>query len=130
MPDFKFAIGDYVTLKAQVEIHGLRAATPMSISERLAQQCEGGEQRHYDCRLIHPPEGTTWGGRRQNSAVSVGDAGGGYYRFKEAELVTLDVAAYREARKDPLDEIHALASRARQSPKRDSIEEATGGDNE
>lgn len=87
MPEFKFAIGQYVTLRAQVDMWGLANCQPCSVSDRMAVECEGGEQRHYDCRVFSPPsysEPSTFTEK--------------YYRFKESELTPLDIEAYNAAR--------------------------------
>jgi hypothetical protein len=85
--EFKFKIGDYVTLKAHVDLYDLADAGPLVVGERFAQQCEGGEQRHYVCRAITAPE------FKRSAGVCTS-----YTQFKEAELVPLDIDAYRAAR--------------------------------
>jgi len=87
MPDFKFAIGDCVTLKAHIDLYELHQVQPLVVNERVSQQCEGGEQLVYLCRAIGPPNTS-----RPASFVDE------YFRVKESELVGLDVEAYRAAR--------------------------------
>ena len=85
---FAFEIGQYVVLKAHVELYKLHEVMPLVVSERFLQECEGGVQRHYDCRGIITP-----------SYSCSADETRGYNRFKEAELLPLDIAAYQASLK-------------------------------
>lgn len=91
---FKFKIGDRVTLTECVrerdalnatlkaDAYGRYTATLMAVRGRHLEECYGGIQRHYDCRIIHVPTRTVG-----NMEVSfAGDLRVGYVRVSEPEL--------------------------------------------
>lgn len=90
--DFKFAIRDYLTLKAHADLYPLEDVQVLVVSERLGQECEGGTQWHYQCRVIVPPA------YRKPAEFSEQFA-----KLKEAELAPLDLEAYRKARSNTLE---------------------------
>lgn len=76
---FKFKIGENVTTvfykeTEKKEFFGRRNVTGF-IVERMLQECPGGIQRHYLCRL---------------SSSDGGDCGKDYVRFNEIELIKLE----------------------------------------
>ena len=52
MPEFKYKVGDFVCIRAQVQtvIMNMRGhVCVMQILERIYQECPGGIQLHYSC---------------------------------------------------------------------------------
>lgn len=73
----KFKIGEFLTAKAQLVAVGkstIHAPQTIQVIERVVQQCYGGVQIHYDCRI---------------TVVSIGagaTTGAQLFRFTEPEL--------------------------------------------
>ncbi len=86
MSEFKFAIGDYVTFKAHVDFYELHEVSVNVVVGRLAEQCPGGEQRHYAIRSHYPMS-------------RIVDTAKDFLKANEVELVALDVEAYKAARR-------------------------------
>lgn len=90
----KFTIGQYVCLKSHLDLYGLKLVQPLVVNERWTQECEGGTQVSYLCRIITTPR--DWGSKFSAGFGFAGDSD--YVRIKESELVALDAEAYRAAR--------------------------------
>lgn len=52
MDDFEFQIGDTLTHRALLEPPVPAAVPRFFVLERIQQECPGGIQRHYTCRLV------------------------------------------------------------------------------
>jgi hypothetical protein len=101
MNDFKFAIGDRVTLtECAREVARLNAglkadawatyqAPLLVVRGRLLEECYGGAQRHYDCRAIMRPSKTVGD---MTISFSAKDLGAGLFRVSEPELQHFDEA--------------------------------------
>lgn len=55
--DFQFALGETVYHRSMLTARFPAKSVPLFIVERIIQQCPGGVQRHYRCRILD----STWG---------------------------------------------------------------------
>lgn len=92
---FQFEIGDTVTVKAAIaEAEYANRAYPegsygrirpprLVVVHRRLEQCYGGTQRHYDCRLVHALKtvGSDMVGYSMSEVVK------GLHAFSEPELI-------------------------------------------
>jgi hypothetical protein len=97
---FKFNIGDRLTVSEcarQAELANAelkpdsyaRVSKPLLIvRSRLLEECYGGIQRHYDCRVIARPSRTVGSMEVSFSGSQVG----GLFRLSEPELERFDEA--------------------------------------
>lgn len=110
---FAFQIGQYVTLKAHVELYGLAKVAPLVVHQRLYVECEGQHFRQYDCRAVSPPNGKmSWYAGERGCASFLASDCDGRLRFSESELISLDIEAYKAARVDPLDALANMTNKA------------------
>jgi hypothetical protein len=92
--DFKFAIGDYVALKAHMELYGLRHVQPLVV---VSVETAGiGGDGLYACRAFSPPQYT----HLDYAATFVLSL----FKASEAELIALDVKEYRKSRSAKLED--------------------------
>lgn len=88
---FKFKIGDVLT-PAVHTLMGTPERMVLVVVRRLADECCGGVQLYYDCR-VHTRK--TWGG---STPEVFGKAlADGTLRLGEFELIPLDMEDYRKA---------------------------------
>lgn len=92
---FAFKIGDKCAMKALVEGFGWGGTQLLAVTERHLQQCEGGVQKTYLCRIAY--EQARWAESSQRFA---GESAAGFYRIKESELIPWDAEAYGAATPD------------------------------
>jgi hypothetical protein len=98
---FKFAIGDRVTVREcareaaelnaglKPDAYARYQAPLLVVRHRWLDECYGGIQRHYDCRLIHLPSRTVGD---MTIHFSLTEAVKGLCRLSEPELQRYDEA--------------------------------------
>lgn len=91
----KFDLGQIVAMKASVELHGLAAVQPLTVSYIAIELCHGGRQVSYLVRAFTFGGKSTWG--NQVTSLFTAPQSNGLLRVDEPELVPLDIDAYKAA---------------------------------
>lgn len=91
----KYKVGDVLTLAIE-ELLPTKQRTILKAVERIIQQCEGGVQVTYLCRVHTLRESQRWAEKQPMPVFVMAEQVGGYERIKESELAPLDLVKYAE----------------------------------